>query len=62
MFTDISAEKFAAERIHRLAHFDATTELPNRVLLQDRLLHTINQAAAREWQVGTAVSTSMDSN
>lgn len=45
MFTDISAEKFAAERIHRLAHFDATTELPNRVLLQDRLLHAINQAA-----------------
>ena len=45
MFTDISAEKFAAERIHRLAHFDATTELPNRVLLQDRLLHTINQTA-----------------
>jgi diguanylate cyclase (GGDEF)-like protein/PAS domain S-box-containing protein len=44
MFSDISAEKFAAERIHRLAHYDATTELPNRVLLQDRLLHAINQA------------------
>lgn len=42
MFSDISAEKFAAERIHRLAHYDATTELPNRVLLQDRLLHAIN--------------------
>ncbi|MCG6967951.1 MAG: EAL domain-containing protein [Chromatiaceae bacterium] len=45
MFSDISAEKFAAERIHRLAHYDATTELPNRVLLQDRLLHAINGAA-----------------
>jgi diguanylate cyclase (GGDEF)-like protein/PAS domain S-box-containing protein len=45
MFSDISAEKFAAERIHRLAHYDATTELPNRVLLQDRLLHAINNAA-----------------
>ena len=44
MFSDISAEKFAAERMHRLAHYDATTELPNRVLLQDRLLHAINQA------------------
>ena len=45
MFSDISAEKFAAERIHRLAHYDATTELPNRVLLQDRLLNAINRAA-----------------
>lgn len=45
LFADISAEKFAAERIHRLAHYDATTDLPNRVLLQDRLLHAINHAS-----------------
>jgi len=45
IFSDISVEKFAAERIHRLAHYDATTELPNRVLLQDRLLNAINRAA-----------------
>ena len=43
-FSDVSAEKFAAQRIHRLAHYDATTELPNRVLLQDRLLNAINRA------------------
>jgi diguanylate cyclase (GGDEF)-like protein/PAS domain S-box-containing protein len=48
MFSDISAEKFAAERIHRLAHYDATTDLPNRVLLQDRLLHAINRAGRAE--------------
>lgn len=45
MFSDISAEKFAAERIHRLAHYDAITDLPNRVLLQDRLLNAINRSA-----------------
>ncbi len=45
LFSDISAEKFANERIHRLAHYDAATELPNRVLLQDRLLHAINHAS-----------------
>jgi diguanylate cyclase (GGDEF)-like protein/PAS domain S-box-containing protein len=45
MLSDISAEKFAAERIHRLAHYDNITDLPNRVLLQDRLLHAINRAA-----------------
>jgi diguanylate cyclase (GGDEF)-like protein/PAS domain S-box-containing protein len=51
MFSDISAEKFAAERIHRLAHYDVITDLPNRVLLQDRLLNAINRAARMQTRI-----------
>lgn len=36
-FSDISDKKAAEERIHHLAHYDILTDLPNRVLLQDRL-------------------------
>lgn len=43
MFTDISGEKFAAERIQRLAHYDPITDLPNRVLFQERLSMTLEQ-------------------
>jgi len=39
VFTDISEKKASEERIHHLAHYDLLTDLPNRVLLQDRL-HT----------------------
>lgn len=34
---DITERKRAAEEIHRLAHFDALTSLPNRAMLMDRL-------------------------
>jgi diguanylate cyclase (GGDEF)-like protein/PAS domain S-box-containing protein len=37
IFTDISDFKAQQQRIERLAHFDALTGLPNRVLLTDRL-------------------------
>lgn len=37
VFTDISEKKASEERIHHLAHYDLLTDLPNRVLLQDRL-------------------------
>ena len=42
--TDISARKSAEERIHYLAHFDLLTDLPNRVLLQDRMAQAIATA------------------
>lgn len=43
IFTDISERKDAEARIHHLANHDALTELPNRILLQDRLDQAILQ-------------------
>ncbi len=35
-FTDLSSQKQAEERIHQLTHYDALTELPNRLLFRAR--------------------------
>jgi diguanylate cyclase (GGDEF)-like protein/PAS domain S-box-containing protein len=43
IFSDITTIKANEERLHRLAYYDALTELPNRILFNDRL----NQAIAR---------------
>jgi len=45
IFSDITARKEIEERVHRLAHFDALTDLPNRSLLIDRVGQLL--AAAR---------------
>ena len=44
VFTDISQIKAAEERLEYLAHHDALTGLPNRLLLTARLDHGIRQA------------------
>jgi len=44
IFTDISERKRSEERIRHLAEHDALTNLPNRVLLGDRLSQAIVQA------------------
>ncbi|MRW84819.1 EAL domain-containing protein [Pseudoduganella sp. FT26W] len=41
---DISERKLAEERMLHLAHHDTLTGLPNRILIADRLEHTIAQA------------------
>lgn len=46
-FTDISALKAAEDHIHRLAFFDALTELPNRRLLLDRLRKSLERSHRR---------------
>jgi diguanylate cyclase (GGDEF)-like protein/PAS domain S-box-containing protein len=44
IFADISEKKRSEERIQRLAHYDAVTGLPNRVLFQERLERACIQA------------------
>lgn len=46
-FTDISETKQREEQLERMAHFDALTNLPNRVLLTDRLQQAMAQARQR---------------
>jgi len=41
---DITEQKLAEERLHRLAHHDPLTALPNRALLYDRLEQAITRA------------------
>lgn len=50
IFSDISERKSAEARIHHLAHHDALTNLPNRILLQDRLNQTILYARRKNRQ------------
>ncbi len=44
IFRNISERKQAEQKIHQLAYYDTLTGLPNRVLLQDRLIHAIADA------------------
>ena len=45
IFSDISKQKEAENRIHQLAYFDSLTDLPNRQLLIDRLRQAISITA-----------------
>jgi diguanylate cyclase (GGDEF)-like protein len=53
VFSDITGRKQAESRIQFLAHHDALTQLPNRVLLMDRFLQA--KAAAQRAQSKVAI-------
>jgi diguanylate cyclase (GGDEF)-like protein/PAS domain S-box-containing protein len=53
IFSDITARKQAEERLVHVAHHDALTDLPNRVLLMDRLNQLIKAARRSKSKVAT---------
>ena len=44
IFSDITSEKENEERMHKLAHYDQLTGLPNRILFNERLRYALSQA------------------
>jgi diguanylate cyclase (GGDEF)-like protein/PAS domain S-box-containing protein len=48
---DITERKRAEDQIHFMAHHDALTGLPNRILLMDRLTQALLQAQRNGWRV-----------
>lgn len=52
VFTDISAIKQSQEKLHQLAHYDVLTDLPNRLLFNDRLEHALERASRENRRVG----------
>jgi diguanylate cyclase (GGDEF)-like protein/PAS domain S-box-containing protein len=51
IFSDISERKEREERVRHLAHHDFLTDLPNRVLLNDRIMQAISLAERSHTQV-----------
>ncbi len=51
---DVTAQREQEERLQRLAHYDALTGLPNRVLLARRLEETMAHARSRGTLLGVA--------
>ncbi len=54
MFTDISVLKKHENELDQMAHYDALTSLPNRVLLADRLRQGMAQAKRRSQPLAVA--------
>jgi diguanylate cyclase (GGDEF)-like protein/PAS domain S-box-containing protein len=54
LFSDITGIKKHQHQLERIAHFDALTNLPNRVLLADRLQQAMVQAHRRGQQLAVA--------
>ena len=52
MTLDITSQHTHARELERMAHYDALTELPNRVLLQQRLRQCMEQCQAQGLHLG----------
>jgi diguanylate cyclase (GGDEF)-like protein/PAS domain S-box-containing protein len=52
LFTDITPMKEHQRQLEHIAHFDALTGLPNRVLLADRMHQALTQSQRRKLSVG----------
>jgi len=48
IFSDITHTKNQQKRLEQLAHYDALTQLPNRVLLNDRFIQAISHCKRQE--------------
>lgn len=59
VFSDITAQKEAADKIHTMAFFDALTALPNRRLLLDRFEHAL-AVAKRHHKYGAVIFLDLD--
>jgi GGDEF domain-containing protein len=53
-FSDITLLKQQQQLLEHKAHFDALTNLPNRLLLADRLRQAMRQASRRRSQLAVA--------
>ena len=51
LFSDITPMKQHQEQLEHIAHYDNLTNLPNRMLLADRLLHALSQSDRRKQSV-----------
>ncbi|HEY5715675.1 MAG TPA: diguanylate cyclase, partial [Psychromonas sp.] len=54
LFLDITHIKDQQQKLEHVAHYDALTGLPNRVLLADRLQHAMNQCQRRKQSLAVA--------
>lgn len=54
LFSDITTIKDQQSQLERMAHFDALTHLPNRLLLSDRMHQAMAQAQRRGQQLAVA--------
>lgn len=51
VFADITSLKETEARLNHLAHYDALTELPNRLLFRERLIHSLSMSKRKKTKV-----------